>query len=115
MRISAFLSMHSCEPAMLESLLVRSLALSKGCFSELPRSDALAPKATLRGKLQRWRDKMAQTYDEGIQFVLEDNLLNYLLVASEKQGAALTGFWLIKTCQVFYERALSAPYVPLYL
>ena len=40
---------------------------------------AMAALKTLRGQLQRWRDQTAKAYDEGIQFVLEDNLLNHLL------------------------------------
>ena len=44
----------------------------------------MAPARTFRGQLQRWRDQTAAMYDEGSQFVLEDNLLNHLL---ERSGA----------------------------
>ena len=88
--------------------------LSRSCYVETQSRDALANKSTLRGQLQRWRDKTAQTFDEGVQFVLENNLLNHLLVASDK-APSLNSFWLIKSCQQFYERALNAPYVPLYV
>ena len=40
---------------------------------------------------------MGQTHDEGVQFILEDNLLNHLLVSSEQTGV-INSFWLIKTC-----------------
>ena len=77
-------------------------------------SESFAPKGTLRGQLQRWRDQMGRTYDEGVQFILEDNLLNHLLASSDSV-AAINGLWLLQCCQTFYERALNAPYMPLYL
>ena len=78
---------------------------------------AFSSKSTLRGQLQRWRENLAREHDEGVQFILEDNLLNNLLVASEAQPTPqhLNSLWIIKTCQAFYEKALSAPYMPIYL
>ena len=40
--------------------------------------------------------------------------MNHLLVAHESTVSP-NSFWLIRSCQSFYERAISAPYVPLYV
>lgn len=78
------------------------------------QQESFAAKSTLRGQLQRFRDKLGNQYDEGVQFILEDNLLNHLLVQSDSV-AQINSFWLLKCCQSFYERALNAAYMPLYL
>ena len=52
--------------------------------------------------------------DEGVQFVLEDNLLNFLMLQSDK-APFINSLWLTNTSKTFYERALSAPYVPPYV
>ena len=57
---------------------------------------------------------MSQLHDEGIQFVLEDNLLNHLLVSSDSVSA-ISSNWLTQSCKAYYERSLNAPYVPLYI
>lgn len=57
---------------------------------------------------------MGQSHDEGVQFVLEDNLLNHLL-ASAESTSNIHSLWLFQAAAAFYERALSAPYVPLLL
>lgn len=54
----------------------------------------MAPKRTLRGQLQRWRDETAKKNDEGTQFVLEDNLLNHLLEASSALSSPIDETWL---------------------
>jgi len=115
-RTISLVSLHldsESETNALGRLVAKSQDLSKNCFAAPDLVASLAPKGTLRGKLQRWRDKVAQSWDEGVQFVLEDNLLNHLLVQSES-APALNSLWLIRTCQAFYERALSAAYAPLY-
>ena len=58
----------------------------------------MAPQKTFRGQLQRWRDQTAQKYDEGAQFVLEDNLLNHLLEQSDTAQSRISGQWILQQC-----------------
>ena len=41
-------------------------------------------------------------------------MLNHLLVTSENV-VSVNSLWIMQTCHSFYERALNAPYMPLYL
>ena len=61
---------------------------------QVSKETEMAPKRTLRGQLQRWRDETAKKNDEGTQFVLEDNLLNHLLEASSALSSPIDETWL---------------------
>ena len=54
--------------SQVEDLVSKSMELSKlfdGKEQSLLSKPTFAPKRTLRGLIQRWRDRLAQLYDEG--------------------------------------------------
>ena len=51
-------------------------------------------------------------YDEGDQFILEDNLLNYLLTENENSQTIPSQEWLITSIRKFYQSTLNISYIP---
>ena len=98
-------------------LAQKSIELSKMSSAEsLFTGPTFAPKRSLKGLIQRWRDSLAENYDEGIQFILEDNLLNFLLVEDELSESYPTSQWLLFKIQSFYtESSLKTAYVPYHI
>ena len=54
-------------------------------------------------------------YDEGDQFILEDNLLNYLLTENENSHCQPSQEWLISSIRKFYIATMNISYIPYHI
>ena len=54
-------------------------------------------------------------YNEGVQFIFENNLLNHLLTTHEMSQDYPTEEWLTQTVKQFYHGAINISYVPYHM